>query len=195
MGTNNNAYMPFLDIVGSSKIFCLGIVPLKNIGIVNGADRLHAFHYNHVHLKLLNVHVIELPCHGQLCDVLDLYRNGRHIEQCTSIHGICRLGLLFILVQLEVKVVNPKEHESKRFTVKDSTSCSFSLKFLKNRIPMGVTESMINQNRRFVRGFMKNVNGAFSKINHERGVSIIGWNRRGYVKGTFSFTLLFEKDR
>ena len=76
------------------------------------------------------------------------------------------------MVQLEVIVVNPEEHKIKRFTVKDFTSHSFTLKFLKNGIPTGLTESIINQNWRFVRGFMKNVNKTINKINQECGLSI-----------------------
>ena len=77
--------------------------------------------------------------------------------------------------------------------MKDFTSRSFTLEFLKNGKPTGVTESMTNQNRSFVRGLRKNVNKAINKINQERGLFITGWTRWGYVKGTFNFTLLFEK--
>ena len=148
MDTNNNAnaHTPLLDIVGSFKIVHPRIVPLKNFGMINGDDRLHAFYYNHVHLKRSDFHITKLPCHGQLCDALDLYKNGRRIDQCTSIYSISRLGLLSILVQLEVIVINPEEHKTKRFTVKDFTSRSFTLEFLEDGIPTGVTERMINQN-------------------------------------------------
>lgn len=175
LGKGNN--MPIMDISGAVRVVKKGSVPMKTVPIIPQSMKQHGFHYESVKIRCLNWHPMNTNCGGLMCDALEMYSDGKAVEKCGCATACRRASSLVVLLQMTLEL-----QDGTKLTVSNFTSKSFTLLFLKNGIPNGISESMVKSNPRKKNKWLARMTNAINFINNKHGFNVTGWVRRGMVE-------------
>ena len=182
MGNDNN--LPILEVPNCILRVKHETIPNFTVPIVINSDRLHAFQSVNATVQITHVTLIDGICKGNFCGGLEQMKDGVRTTYCpcyTALNGKRRMVLL-VDMMVTLRDV-PEEYPSKKLKVFNFTSHKFTKYFCKNSdIPLGVTEGMVNQNRKFKHYIMSQVTNGVKHVNSCAGWSLAGWVRRGYTK-------------
>ena len=106
-----------------------------------------------------------------------MYLDGGRAKHCGCATACRRTSSLVVMLQLILVTKTGTEYPVHNFTSK-----SFTNVFLRNGVPNGVVESMINGNTRKKNVWRARMTNAIKHINECHGFNVSGWVRRGMVE-------------
>jgi hypothetical protein len=176
--------LPILEVPNSLIRVDKETIPTFTVPIVPASERIHAFQSIQATIHVKNVTLIDGVCKGNFCGGIEQMKDGVRSTFCPCYTGINNSRRLVLLVDMQVFFEDALvEHKMKQVQVFNFTSHQFTKYFCKNSdIPLGFTESMVNQNRPFMHYMYQQVKNGVEFVNKSGGWVVSGWVRRGYTK-------------
>lgn len=146
--------------------------------VLSNIVRQHGYYYYGATITLLNLHVIDINCGGNLCGHIDMFSNGILATFCPCYQTVNREANITCVFQLNVRT-----REGESMSIMYHTSKKMTNDCFKNRhCPLGLTESHFTASRRHRVALIAAIDHIFEYVNQNGGFTVTGWVRRGMVE-------------
>ena len=176
----------FVPILEFSQGMLLVDVAKSNISIPtvpfkDTSEKLSAFTYRNVKIKILNFDFEYSYCRGYLCDSIELKMNNNNVHTgCPCFTTVRENGRTLLCLEVEF-ISSDNNEEPLHISIGNFMSRSFTDMVTKNGVPKGISQEEISAfgaDYQIFDQIMKLVEFA----NKNGGWSIVGWYRRGRIK-------------